>query len=117
MLAVGIAGNDAGHLYVMAPAMATSGARILDLKVDTGVANAAAATTPSASSTPGAAGGGVASQNASTIYMDVAQQYAPDNTISTIKSMVVDPRGNGFSLLTQGGQNGTLLVAQNACTS
>ena len=116
MLAVGVAGNNAGHLYVIAPAMTTIGARILDLKVDTGVASTTPATTPSTASTPGAAGGGVASQNTSTLYMDVAQQYAPDNTISTVKSIVVDPQGNGFSLLTQGGQSGTLLVSQNACT-
>ncbi len=116
MLAAGGAGNDAGHLYVIAPAMTTIGARILDLKVDTGVTNATPATTPAKTSTPGAAGGGVASQNTSTLYMDVAQQYAPDTTISPMKSIVVDPKGNGFSLLTQGGQNGTLLVSQNACT-
>jgi hypothetical protein len=117
MLAVGVAGNNAGHLYVVAPAMASIGARILDLKVVTGVANATpAATTPAKTSTPGAAGGGVASQNTSTLYLDVAQQYAPDTTIFTVKNIVVDPQGNGFSLLTQGGQNGTLLVSQNACT-
>ena len=116
MLAVGVAGNNAGHLYVIAPAMTTIGARILDLKVDAGVANATPATTPAKSSTPGTVGGGVASQNTSTLYLDVAQQYAPDNTISTMKSIVVDPQGNGFSLLTQGGQSGTLLVSQNACT-
>lgn len=116
MLAVGVAGNNAGHLYVIAPAMPTIGARILDLKVATGVTTATPATTPAKSSTPGAAGGGVASQNTSTLYLDVAQQYAPDNTISTVKGIVVDPLGNGFSLLTQGGQSGTLLVSQNTCT-
>jgi len=114
MLAVGLAGNEAGHLYVVAPTMSTIGARILDLKVVSGVATPAS--TPAASSTPGAVGGGVASQNASTMYMDVAQQYAPDNTISNVRSIMVDPKGNGFYLLTQGSQNGTILVSQNACT-
>lgn len=118
MLAVGMAGNDAGHLYVIAPAMTTIGARILDLKVAASVANATPVTIPpSKSSTPGAAGGGVASQNALTIYLDVAQQYAPDTTVSPVKSIVMSPTGDGFSLLTQGGQSGTLLLAQNACTS
>ncbi len=117
MLAVGIAGNGAGHLYVVAPAMNTIGARILDLKVDAGAATATVpSSTPSATGTPGTAGGGVASQNAPTMYMDVTHQYAPDTTLSNIKSIVADPTGNGFSFLTQGGQNETLLVSQNACT-
>jgi hypothetical protein len=118
LLAAGSVGNDTGHLFVVAPAVNGTGARILDLKVMQGTPNVSPTPTPTpapASATPGTAGGGVAQYTL--MYMDVAQQYAPDSSIPDVKSMVVDPKGNGFYLLTQNAQNNTapLLVSQNVC--
>ncbi len=109
------ASNDGSHLYVVAPAVNGIGARLLDLKLAQGPANVSRTPTPApASSTPGAVGGGVAAQDTS-LYMDLVQQYAPDHSLLDVKSMVADPKGNGFYLLTQNGQNSatSLLVAQN----
>ncbi len=107
--------NDGSHLYVVAPAVNGIGARLLDLKLAQGPANVSKTPTPApASSTAGAVGGGVAAQDTS-VYMDLAQQYAPDHSLLDVKSMVADPKGNGFYLLTQNGQKSatSLLVAQN----
>ncbi len=107
-----LAGSDDGsHLYVVAPAVNGIGARLLDLKLAQEPANS---TPAPASSTPGAVGGGVAAQDTS-VYMDLVQQYAPDHSLLDVKSMVADPKGNGFYLLTHNGQKSatSLLVAQN----
>ena len=103
--------NDGSHLYVVAAAVNGIGARLLDLKLAQGPANS---TPAPASSTPEVVGGGVAAQDTS-LYMDLAQQYAPDHSLLDVKSMVADPKGNGFYLLTQNGQKSatSLLVAQN----
>jgi len=81
------------------------GPRILDLKVAPVLA-VGTPTTASQSASPGTPGGGVATQTTS-LSMTLVQQYAPGGPLSNAKGVTVDPKGNGFYLLTQDGQNRT----------
>ncbi len=79
-------------LYVVAPGTNGVSPRVLDLKM-----------VAPPSSTTGHAGGGVAPATDITLYMALTQQYAI--SLPTVKSVAVDPKGNGFYMLALTGQN------------
>ncbi len=79
-------------LYIVAAGVNGVSPRVLDLKT---VAPPSAAT--------GHAGGGVAPATDTTLYMTLMQQYAV--SLPNVKSVAVDPKGNGFYMLALTGQN------------
>jgi hypothetical protein len=106
LLAAGPEQGENGHFYVVALGGNGVGPRILDLKMAAAPpAATSTSTTASRSPTPGGTvGGGLATQSAS-LYMTLVQQYAPSSALSNAKGVSVDPKGNGFYLLTQNGQS------------